>query len=202
VTLSPAVRIYEELQAHAQSQGLAKPTDYLFLPQESDREHALALFNFWLKWVLRSAELPLTDAHGQSRTLYALRHTSLTFRLLYGQGIDMLTLARNARTSVDMIERFYASTLTGEMNVGLLQSRRGAKKPRGFRPGVESTFESGGDKPTVYGKIQGITRILLRIPDNSAGKNKPARKTCHGMHSELDRREWCALGYGLCGRDR
>ncbi len=132
VTLSPAVRIYEQLQAHAQSQGLAKPTDYLFLPQESDREHALALFNFWLKWVLRSAELPLTDAHGQSRTLYALRHTSLTFRLLYGQGIDMLTLARNARTSVDMIERFYASTLTGEMNVGLLQSRRGAKKTPGL----------------------------------------------------------------------
>ncbi|MDG1445579.1 MAG: hypothetical protein P8L17_01225 [Methylophilaceae bacterium] len=38
------------------------------------------------------------------RTLYSLRHTSITFRLHYGQGIDMLTLARNARTSVKMIE--------------------------------------------------------------------------------------------------
>ncbi len=46
------------------------------------------------------------------------------FRLLYGQGIDMLTLARNARTSVNMIERFYASNLSGEMNVGMLHSRR------------------------------------------------------------------------------
>jgi hypothetical protein len=36
----------------------------------------------------------------------------------------MLTLARNARTSVNMIERFYASALSGEMNVGMLQSRR------------------------------------------------------------------------------
>jgi hypothetical protein len=50
------------------------------------------------------------------------------FRLLYGQGIDMLTLARNARTSVQMIERFYASTLDGEMNVSMIQSRRSKKK--------------------------------------------------------------------------
>jgi hypothetical protein len=58
-----------------------------------------------------------------------LRHTSLMFRLLYGQGIDMLTLARNARTSVQMIEKFYASSLDGEMNVKMLQSRR-TVKPR------------------------------------------------------------------------
>jgi integrase len=131
VSLQPAVRVYGHLRQHWQEKGLAKPDDWVFLPQEKDREHALALFNFWLKWVLREAGLALSDAHGQSRTLYCLRHTAITFRLLYGQGIDMLTLARNARTSVDMIEKFYASTLTGEMNVGMLQSRRAQKKPRG-----------------------------------------------------------------------
>lgn len=87
----------------------------------------------------------MTDNHGQMRTLYCLRHTAITFRLLYGQGIDMLTLARNARTSVDMIENFYASTLSGEMNVGMLQSRRSQKKPRAMRLGVKSTAEGGGD---------------------------------------------------------
>ena len=46
------------------------------------------------------------------------------FRLMFGSSIDTLTLARNARTSVNMIERFYASSLSGEMNVGMLQSRR------------------------------------------------------------------------------
>jgi hypothetical protein len=46
------------------------------------------------------------------------------FRLLYGDGIDHLTLAINARTSVDMLERFYVSHLTGEMNIDLLQSKR------------------------------------------------------------------------------
>jgi len=43
---------------------------------------------------------------------------------LYGQGIDLLTLAKNARTSVEMIEKFYASELNPEMNVAMLQRRR------------------------------------------------------------------------------
>jgi hypothetical protein len=61
---------------------------------------------------------------GQARSLYSLRHTAIMFRLLYGKGIDLLTLARNARTSVKMIEDFYASNLTAEMNIALLQSKR------------------------------------------------------------------------------
>lgn len=128
VTLRPAVRIYEALRAKARSEGHAGPDDYLFLPKEKNREHVLAVMNFWLKWILREAGLALSDNRGQPRTLYCLRHTAITFRLLYGQGIDMLTLARNARTSVDMIENFYASTLEGEMNVGMLQSRRAMRQ--------------------------------------------------------------------------
>ena len=61
---------------------------------------------------------------GQTRTLYSLRHTALTYRLIYGKGIDLLTLAKNARTSVEMVERFYASELNPEMNVAMLHSRR------------------------------------------------------------------------------
>jgi hypothetical protein len=60
----------------------------------------------------------------QRRTLYSLRHSAITFRLLYGQGIDLLTLARNARTSLEMIDKFYASELRAEMNVGMLHSKR------------------------------------------------------------------------------
>jgi integrase len=94
------------------------------MPHLKNREHALAVLNFFFHWVLEKAGLSKGPL-GQSRTLYCLRHTAITLRLLYGQGIDMLTLARNARTSVNMVERFYASVLSGEMNVGLLQSRRG-----------------------------------------------------------------------------
>ncbi|MDP9895160.1 integrase [Variovorax boronicumulans] len=124
VSLRPAVRVYECLLAERREHGFDGAEDYLFLPHLKNREHALAVLNFFFHWVLDVTRLgkgPL----GQSRTLYCLRHTAITLRLLYGQGIDMLTLARNARTSVNMIERFYASVLSGEMNVGLLQSRRG-----------------------------------------------------------------------------
>jgi len=126
VSLRPAVHVYEALLAHRRLEGLADPDDYLFLPRVKDRNQALAVLNFFFKWVLQTSGLE-TGPLGQKRTLYCLRHTAITLRLLYGQGIDMLTLARNARTSVNMIERFYASTLSGEMNVDLLQSRRGRK---------------------------------------------------------------------------
>jgi len=53
-----------------------------------------------------------------------LRHSSIMFRLMFGRGVDTLTLARNARTSPEMIDRFYAAPLQGEMNVGELQSKR------------------------------------------------------------------------------
>jgi integrase len=127
VTLRPAVQVYEVALARALAMGQGGPDDYVFLPGETDRVYALAVLGFWFKWVLREAGVATVDALGRDRTLYCLRHTSIMFRLLYGQGIDMLTLARNARTSVQMIERFYASALDGEMNVAMLQSRRSQK---------------------------------------------------------------------------
>lgn len=129
VTLAPAVQVYESAHRHSLLQGWGGPEDYVFLPAEKDRIYALAVLGFWFKWVMREACLSTKDELDRTRTLYCLRHTSLMFRLLYGQGIDMLTLARNARTSVQMIERFYASSLDGEMNVKMLQSRR-TLKPR------------------------------------------------------------------------
>ncbi len=127
VTLRPAVQVYEAALAQARAEGLGGSEDYVFLPQEKDRNYALAVLGFWFKWVLREAGVATEDTWGRPRTLYCLRHTAIMFRLLYGQGIDMLTLARNARTSVQMIERFYASALDGEMNVAMLQSRRAAR---------------------------------------------------------------------------
>ena len=127
VTMQAAVQVYESLLRHQTAQGYGGPEDYLFLPAENDRNYALAVLGFWFKWVMREAGLATTDAKDRPKTLYCLRHTSIMFRLLYGQGIDMLTLARNARTSVQMIERFYASSLDGEMNVAMIQSRRVGK---------------------------------------------------------------------------
>jgi hypothetical protein len=83
----------------------------------------LAVLSVMLNWVL-SVTGHKKNAHGQDRSLYSPGHSAITFRLLYGQGIDLLTLARNARTSVDVINDHYASTVSGEQNIALLQSRR------------------------------------------------------------------------------
>lgn len=123
VTLQPAVRCYQQICKQQASTGHGAPDDYLFLPALQDRNYAHWVLNFHFNWVLAETGLKM-GPHGQPRSLYSLRHSSITFRLLYGQGIDLLTLARNARTSVDVINTHYASTVTGEQNIALLQSRR------------------------------------------------------------------------------
>jgi integrase len=99
------------------------PHDHLLLPNVSDRDHALKVLGVHFNWVLDVTGLKRSPT-GTSRTLYSLRHSAITFRLLYGSGMDLLTLARNARTSVQMIERHYASTLQAEQNIAMLHSRR------------------------------------------------------------------------------
>ena len=123
VTLPAAVRIYETLRDYQSGLGLAAQDDYVFLPQVRDRQAAIFLLDKFFGRVLDQVNLRLGQ-FGQRRTLYSLRHSAITFRLLYGRGIDLLTLARNARTSTQMIDRFYASELSAEMNVAMLHSRR------------------------------------------------------------------------------
>lgn len=122
-TLRPAVTVYKSIVEHYKKHKQAKPDDYIFLPYLRDRNYAHWVLCFYFNWVLAETGLK-KGAHGQDRSLYSLRHSAITFRLLYGEGIDLLTLARNARTSVKMIEQFYASQLSGEMNIAMLQRKR------------------------------------------------------------------------------
>ena len=128
VTMKPAVRIYLQLSKHHGIENLARQDDYLFLPHLRDRHYAHVVLSTHFNWILAYTGLK-KGPHGQDRSLYSLRHSSITFRLLYGQGIDLLTLARNARTSIDMINQHYASTVTAEQNIGMLQSRRSRQTP-------------------------------------------------------------------------
>ncbi len=123
VTLRPAVRIYRHLRQYSETQGYGREDDYLFLPHVEDRDAATVVLSQNFNKILVATDLKKGEL-GQERSLYSLRHTAIMFRLLYGKGIDLLTLARNARTSVQMIEEFYASNLTAEMNISLLHSKR------------------------------------------------------------------------------
>jgi integrase len=123
VSLPSAVAIYRNTLQYQTSQGFGLPEDYVFFPAEKNRQAMLNTCGWLFNWILNNLNLKL-GPHGIERTLYSLRHTAITFRLIYGGNIDLLTLARNARTSVEMIEKFYASTLSAEMNVSLLHSKR------------------------------------------------------------------------------
>jgi hypothetical protein len=101
----------------------------VFLPQygREQRDYALKQLQRQFEILLWATSLE-QGSDGEARTLYSLRHTCIMYRLLYGEGVNTLVLARNARTSVEMIDRFYAKPLSGEMNIDMLQSRRRKRK--------------------------------------------------------------------------
>jgi integrase len=131
VSMPDAVGIYENLR-HLNGD---TPDDYVFFPKLKNRDFALQTMRRQFDHILKEANLKKA-ASGGSRTLYSLRHTAIMFRLTKGDSIDPLTLARNARTSVQMIERFYGKHLTGEMNVDKLQSMKttGVRRKRTTKP--------------------------------------------------------------------
>lgn len=93
-----------------------QPTDPLFPSLQRE------LFNDILK------ELDLkADREGQPRTFYSLRHTYICFRLM--EGADIYQIAKNCRTSVEMIENFYASHIKNTLDAAAINVR----KPRPSR---------------------------------------------------------------------
>jgi integrase len=71
-----------------------------------------------------------TDRDGQQRTAYSLRHTYICMRLM--EGADIYAIAKNCRTSVEMIEKYYASHLKNTLDTTAINVRKPkpARKPR------------------------------------------------------------------------
>ncbi len=123
ISMQAAVPIYKKLCALQESKSELALEKYLFLPRFANRDHALEMLRRQFNVVLEESNLK-TAGNGAPRTIYSLRHTAIMLRLVRGDKVDLITLARNARTSVEMIDRFYAKHLTPEMNVKNLQSMR------------------------------------------------------------------------------
>jgi integrase len=68
------------------------------------------------------------DREGQRRTPYSLRHTYICLRLM--EGADIYQIAKNCRTSVDMIENYYASHIKTSLDAAAINVRRKPKPPR------------------------------------------------------------------------
>lgn len=62
------------------------------------------------------------DREGNARTSYSLRHTYICFRLM--EGADIYQIAKNCRTSVEMIEKYYASHIKNMLDASAINVRR------------------------------------------------------------------------------
>lgn len=88
-----------------------QPSDLVFGPVQRE------LFNA----VLRELDLK-TDRDGNPRTAYSLRHTYICLRLM--EGADIYQVAKNCRTSVEMIEKYYASHIKNTLDASAINVRR------------------------------------------------------------------------------
>jgi integrase len=102
-----AVFPFKRLKARNKPQ----PTDRLF--PKFQRE----LFNT----ILAEENLKF-DRDGNRRTAYSLRHTYICLRLM--EGADIYQIAKNCRTSVEMIENFYASHIKTSLDAAAINVRR------------------------------------------------------------------------------
>ncbi|WP_026789984.1 integrase [Pleomorphomonas oryzae] len=88
-----------------------KPTDLVF-PQDHKKQFSRALLDCDLK----------SDRDGNRRSAYSLRHTYICLRLL--EGADIYQIAKNCRTSVEMIEKHYAVHLKNTLDARAINVRR------------------------------------------------------------------------------
>jgi hypothetical protein len=108
-TLIKTVVIYRNIQKRFPD---AKGEDYLFLPQYHNRHTAAKIFQRQFHELLRRAGIEVDPFTGRKHTIYSLRHTAICMRIIFSHGkVNIFNLAKNAGTSVDQIERFYARNL-------------------------------------------------------------------------------------------
>jgi hypothetical protein len=116
--------IYTNIMEYQLERGYGSPEDFVFYPKyTNNRDQVLYVIRNQLDLVMKHAGLKVSGS-GQSRTIYSLRHTAIMMRLTKSENLDLITLARACRTSVEMIDKFYARHLTAEMNITTLQSIR------------------------------------------------------------------------------
>jgi integrase len=107
------------------------------------------------------------DRDGNVRTSYSLRHTYICFRLM--EGADIYQIAKNCRTSVEMIEKFYAAHIKTMLDAAAINVRKGTiQRERRSRegglktaPGRVRKGRAGGQKAMLrrQREIQGGPKI-------------------------------------------
>lgn len=88
--------------------------DYLFFNDIQDSTYAGDRVSKMSKYFVSAPRLE-TDTYGQAHTTYSLRYLSLCFQILKTDRNDIFRLAKNARTSVLMLEKFHPIHVSPKM---------------------------------------------------------------------------------------
>jgi integrase len=126
VTMPAAHGIYQALVKLQKVRGVGAAKDFVFFPEYLNRNTMIAVAGRIFSAAVKRAGLV---QEGEKHTLYSLRHSSIMYRLLYGENVSTLELARNARTSQAMIDKHYASRLTPLMAVDSIHSFKAVGQP-------------------------------------------------------------------------
>jgi integrase len=110
-------RAGEEIPTEEPSRSYPQPTDKVFPGNH------VKLFN----GLLEREKLKL-DRDGKARTAYSLRHTYICLRLM--EGADVYAIARNCRTSVEMIQKYYAAHIKNMISAASVNVRRARPSAR------------------------------------------------------------------------
>ncbi len=124
-----ALAIQEKSKTRNLSHQSSIDEDYVFLPQNSNRTYAYQQIYRQFELALQTAGMK-KNSKGDTLTTYSLRHTSIMYRLIYGGEINTTKIAKNARTSTEIIERFYVAQLESSDVTKDLHKR---KSPRAKR---------------------------------------------------------------------
>ena len=82
------------------------------------------------------------DREGRPRTSYSLRHTYICLRLM--EGADIYQIAKNCRTSVEMIEKYYAAHIKTNLDAAAINIMRPKNKNKN-KGRDESTYRAEED---------------------------------------------------------
>ncbi|AUX68815.1 hypothetical protein CHX26_04190 [Porphyrobacter sp. HT-58-2] len=120
-TMPAAVSVYDRIRQRYPD---ASPDDYLFYPDYANRETASKIVQRQFREVMTYAGVKDDPEAKIKYTIYSLRHTAICMRIILSHGqVNIFNLAKNAGTSVEQIERFYAKNLplSREMAINLQQ---------------------------------------------------------------------------------
>ncbi len=123
VTMYSCEPVYKKQLEFQKKAGYGKKGDYVFFPNYPNRDTMMSVIGRLFREVVKKANLKNDE---EQHTLYSLRHSAIMYRLLLGN-VNTLQLAKNARTSQAMIEKFYSSRLTNVMGVDELHSFKSLK---------------------------------------------------------------------------